>query len=84
MVLIQSTSDETIPPASNATLQVEWCRRGSSLDALWLSGVSHINTAVTASPAVIDWISARFGGGESTTACSQPPPIDAPTPTPIL
>jgi hypothetical protein len=84
MLLIQSTSDATIPPASNATLQAEWCRRGSSVDALWLSGVSHINTAVTASPAVIDWISSRFRGGESTTACAQPPPINAPPPTPIL
>ena len=84
LLLIQSTSDATIPPASNATLQVDWCRKGSTVDALWLSGVSHIDTAVAVSPAVIDWISERFAGEEPASACGQPPPMNAPPPTPIL
>lgn len=83
-LLVQSTSDETIPPDTNAQLQVNWCRAGSSVDALWLSGVSHVNTAVTASPAIIDWLGDRFAGLPPDSACGTKPPVDAPAPVSVL
>ena len=84
LLLVQSTTDRTIPPASNADLQTTWCAAGSSINALWLSGVSHVETATTASPMVIDWIAQRFAANPQVDTCGPPPPPTTPPPVPVL
>ena len=84
LLLIQSTTDKTIPPLSNADLQTTWCAAGSRINAVWLAGVSHVDTATTASPMVIDWIGHRFAGNPPIDTCTPPPPPNTPPPVPVL
>ena len=78
VLLVQSTSDQTIPGWTNGLLQKTWCAAGSQMDAIWLSGVSHIDTATTASPAIVDWLQQRFDGQPTTSTCDIPPPATTP------
>jgi pimeloyl-ACP methyl ester carboxylesterase len=84
LLLIQSTTDQTIPPSTTADLQTNWCAAGSRVNALWLSGLSHIETATSASSMVIDWIADRFAGNLTVHTCTPPPPSDTPPPVPTV
>ena len=74
IMLVQGTADEIVLAGPNANLQVSWCAAGSTVNALWLEGVDHLNVAALAGPAVAGWIADRFAGLTAPNTCSVPPP----------
>lgn len=74
IMLVQGTADEIVLAGPNANLQESWCAAGSTVNALWLEGVDHLNVAALAGPAVAGWIADRFAGLTAPNTCSVPPP----------
>jgi len=74
VMLVQGTADQIVLAGPNANLQEIWCAAGSTMNALWLGGVDHINVAGMAGPSVAGWIADRFAGLSAPNTCSVPPP----------
>ncbi|MBU6244124.1 MAG: lipase family protein [Actinomycetales bacterium] len=75
VLLGQSIADQTIYAWPNGQLQAEWCAAGSRVSAIWVSAVSHVETADTIAPQAMQWIDERFAGKPVGMACSAPPPV---------
>lgn len=50
LMLVQGTADQIVLAGTNANLQESWCAAGSTINALWLEGVDHLNVADMAGP----------------------------------
>lgn len=74
LMLVQGTADQIVLAGTNANLQESWCAAGSTINALWLEGVDHLNVADMAGPAVAGWIADRFAGLTAPNTCSVRPP----------
>ena len=74
VMLVQGTADQIVLAGPNANLQDVWCAAGSTINALWLGGVDHLNVAGMAGPSVAAWIDDRFAGLSAPSTCSVPPP----------
>ena len=74
VMLVQGTADEIVLAGPNANLQELWCAAGSTMNALWLGGVNHIDVAGMSGPSVAGWIADRFAGLSAPNTCSVPPP----------
>lgn len=68
-LIVQSTSDEVVLPWPNAELIDDWCGQGATLDSLWLGDTTHMHTALSAGPSVVQWIAARFAGVTASSTC---------------
>ena len=76
LMLVQGTADQIVLAGTNADLQESWCATGSTINALWLGGVDHMNIAGMAGPGVAAWMADRFAGRSAPNTCNVPPPRD--------
>ena len=74
-LVVQGTNDTVVPVPTTALLQQQWCRAGVALEARWLPGVRHEDTAAVGSPIVLAWIDARFRRLPARGNCGQTPPV---------
>lgn len=74
LLIAQSTADDVVPPQTTASLQEAWCDAGSDLTSLWIGDVGHMATALTAGPAVAQWLDDRFAGRPASSTCDVSPP----------
>ncbi len=80
ILIAQGTADEVVLAWPNAIVQEAWCAAGSTLQMLWMGGVSHQAAATTAAPEVVVWIADRFAGRPAGRSCDVPPPVPAQVP----
>lgn len=76
--IAQGTADEVVLPWPTAMVQEAWCAAGSTIDVLWMGGITHQAAAVTAGPSAVVWIADRFAGRPAARTCDVPPAV-APT-----
>ena len=75
LLLIQSLTDQIVLPNTTALLIKDSCAAGSDVETLWLDGITHQQTVITAGPTVVDWFGDRFEGKPTASSCGQPLPI---------
>lgn len=80
LMLIQGTADQVVLAEPNAQLQQNWCAAGSTINALWLGGVDHMQAAQIGAPSVVAWLSEIFDGAAPRNTCDIPPPWSSLTP----
>ena len=80
--LAQGTADDVVLPWPNAILQESWCAAGSTITALWLEGVGHLQMPFAAGPDAVPWIADRFAGLPAPSSCDVPPPVPPSPPSP--
>ena len=73
--MAQGTADEVVLPWPNAMVQQAWCEAGSTLEVLWMGGVTHQAAATTSGPSAVVWIADRFAGRPAGRSCDVPPPV---------
>jgi pimeloyl-ACP methyl ester carboxylesterase len=72
-LLIQGTSDRTIPPESTDAVARDLCKLGNSLSYKTYSGASHEGVLGLAAVDVEAWVHARFAGVKVTSNCDALP-----------
>lgn len=80
----QSISDAVVLGWPNGRLQESWCAAGSTLQTLWVNGITHQDTAVAIGPDVVRWITDRFADRPAVRTCDQPPPLTSPEQVALL
>ncbi|MEI6620814.1 MAG: lipase family protein [Actinomycetes bacterium] len=81
-LVIESTSDGVVLPATIALMQQKWCKAKSTLQVNWLgplasSGLdTHGLEGKVGGPLAIDWISQRFDGLPAPTNCNVAPAVN--------
>ena len=71
----QSTTDQVVLPATTSALVRDWCARGSRISTVWISDVSHQQTAITVGPSAVQWMDQLFRGGTPPNDCGLPLPV---------
>jgi len=77
-LLIQGTSDRTIPPQATDAVARDLCRVGNSVSYRTYSDASHEGVLTVAKADVEAWVDARFAGVKATSNCDEPPSAEAP------
>lgn len=75
LLVVQSLTDQVVLPDTTALLVQRSCAAGTALETLWLDGVTHQQTAITAGPSIVDWIGDRFEERPLAASCGQPLPV---------
>lgn len=73
LFMSEGTNDTVVLSGSNALMQEEWCKAGSSMSVEWLGGVGHLQVAIASGPAFMEWAVDRFAGKPQAVNCSYPP-----------
>jgi pimeloyl-ACP methyl ester carboxylesterase len=76
-LLVQGTSDQTIPPKATDAVVRDLCRGGNSVSYRTYSDVSHEGVLTAAMPDIESWVDARFAGAKATSNCDEPPSAEA-------
>jgi len=76
-LLIQGTSDRTIPPKATDAVARDLCRMGNSVSYRTYSDVSHEGVLAAAKADIEAWVDARFAGAKATSNCDQLPSAEA-------
>jgi len=82
VMVSQGLADQVVLPWPNAILQESWCAAGSTITALWLEGVGHLQMPFAAGPDAVPWIADRFAGLPAPSSCDVPPPVPPSPPSP--
>ena len=77
-LLIQGTSDRTIPPKATDAVARDLCRVGNSVSYRTYSNASHEGVLTVAKADIEAWVDARFAGVKATSNCDEPPSAEAP------
>ena len=72
-LLIQGTSDRTIPPKNTDAVARDLCRVGNSVSYRTYPDASHEGVLDVARSDIEAWVNARFAGLEATSNCDEPP-----------
>jgi predicted esterase len=72
-LLIQGTSDRTVPPKNTDAVARDLCRVGNSVSYRTYSDASHEGVLDVARADIEAWVDARFAGLEATGNCDDPP-----------
>jgi pimeloyl-ACP methyl ester carboxylesterase len=72
-LLIQGTSDRTIPPKNTDAVARDLCRVGNSVSYRTYPDASHEGVLDVARADIEAWVDARFAGFEATSNCDEPP-----------
>jgi pimeloyl-ACP methyl ester carboxylesterase len=72
-LLIQGTSDRTIPPKATDAVARDLCRMGNSVSYRTYSDVSHEGVLTAAKADIEAWVDTRFAGAKATSNCDQLP-----------
>jgi pimeloyl-ACP methyl ester carboxylesterase len=72
-LLIQGTSDRTIPPKNTDAVARDLCRVGNSVSYRTYPDASHEGVLDVARSDIEAWVNARFAGLEATNNCDEPP-----------
>jgi pimeloyl-ACP methyl ester carboxylesterase len=76
-LLIQGTSDRTIPPKATDAVARDLCRIGNSVFYRTYSDVGHEGVLTAARADIEAWLDARFAGAKATSNCDQLPSAEA-------
>lgn len=75
LLVIQSTTDQVVLPETTSLYIDRSCHAGSTLETLWVSGITHQDTVNKTGPSIVDWIGERFEGKPFLSSCGQPLPV---------
>ncbi len=76
LLIVQSLADTVVLPNTTALYAKKSCDADANITVTWLGGtVTHQQTAITAGPSVVSWLSDRFAGLPTESTCTQPLPI---------
>lgn len=79
LLVVESTTDEVIPPSTTEQYITQACQAGSPLNSLWIGDTSHPKIAEVAGPQITTWLYDQFAGNTWPSNCgSQQPNIPAP------
>ena len=73
--MAQGTADEVVLPWPNSMIQQQWCEAGSTIEVLWMGGVTHEEAAHVSGPAAVVWIADRFADRPAGRSCDVAPPV---------
>jgi pimeloyl-ACP methyl ester carboxylesterase len=76
-LLIQGTSDRTIPPQATDAVARDLCQVGNSVSYQTYSDASHEGVLTAAKADIEAWVDARFAGVKATSNCNEPPSAKA-------
>lgn len=76
----QSTTDQVVLPSTTAAVVKDWCAGGSRIATMWISDVTHQQTAITIGPSAIQWMAQAWRNGAMPDSCGLPLPVAPATP----
>jgi len=75
--LAQGLADNIVLPETTALLVQNACAKSVNIYTTWLGNTGHVQAAMTAGPAVTNWLADRFNGKPALANCEQPLPVAA-------
>lgn len=75
LFVIESISDEVIPPQNTAAYIQRACTAGSNVASLWIADTTHMAIPQVVSPTVITWMNDRFANVAARSTCDQKSPV---------